>query len=230
MWLKISLYLTGLVILILPLTTEILRKHQDVPATGSVYKSRLYLFFRKFTKSGKFFLLFAILFTALQIWNEIKNSQHEILLIESERPIFNLTSTKIFKSKIYNGEYTIDFNFGNEGKRAVTNVSGRMYTVYNDSVISNESLPINGSDIYPSNKGFTFHNKMPINPDSSALKKPIYYYFTFTYEDLIRKTSYAYEAAMKIAPFKQGYCLDQLALCKEWEVNKIKRMIDQYHH
>lgn len=229
MWLKISLYVTGLVILILPLTTEIIKKHQDVAATGIVRKKWLYLFYKKFTKSGKIFFLLAILFTVLQIWNEIRNSKNEILLIESERPIFNLTSTKIFKSKIYNGEYTIDFNFGNEGKRAVTNVSGRVYTVYKDFVKFNGSLPINRSEVYPSNKGFTFHDKMPINPDTSSLSVPIYYYFTLTYTDLIRETSYPYETVKKLAPFKQGNCLDELALCKEWEVNKIKDIVDQYN-
>jgi len=155
------------------------------------------------------------------------NDSLNLQLFESDRPIFHLVSTEIHRSKIYNNKYTIDFHFGNEGIRAVTNVFGKMYILFNDTLYYNGTLPISKSDIFPSNKGFTYHSPMKNDPDSTSLEKPIYYYFKLTYSDIILKKSYPYEVVMKLNPFTKGNCLEKLVLCKNWEEKKIKMIIEK---
>ncbi|MCG6191354.1 hypothetical protein [Maribellus maritimus] len=158
------------------------------------------------------------------------NDSLNIKLIQSDRPIFHLTSTKIYKSKIYNNQHTIDFDFGNEGVRAATNIYGRMFTFFADTLFDNGDLGITKSDTYPNKKGFTIHAPMKVNPDSSSLAEPIYYYFSVHYSDLILKTSYSYVVVMKLPPFKKGNCMNELAICKNWEENMMIKRVEKTLH
>ena len=155
------------------------------------------------------------------------NDSLNIKLIESDRPIFHLVKTSIIKSKFFNNQHSIDIIFANEGTRAVTNVYGKQFTLHGDTIFDNGNLQISRTETYPKNQGFTIHTTMRINPDSTSLKEPIYYYFSLNYSDLILKTTYPYVVVMKLIPFSKGNCLDELVFCKDWEVNNVKKIIEK---
>jgi len=67
---------------------------------------------------------------------------------------------------------------------------------------------------------------MKFNPDLTSLEEPYYYYFDLTYSDLILKTTFHYNVAMQIMPFKKGKLIKELGLCKELEKVKIREMLN----
>ncbi|HEY5124503.1 MAG TPA: hypothetical protein VIK14_12285, partial [Ignavibacteria bacterium] len=155
-----------------------------------------------------------------------KNVSLNQKIFESERPIINLYSAKITSDEI-NKDKHIDFSFFNLGKRAATNVFGKMYGMMDTTIKYLGTLNISRSDNFPSNKGFTFHEPLNFNPDSTSLKTPIYYYFKLTYSDLISGISYNYDIASKLNPFKRGNYLPELTMCPNWEIAKMKRTIER---
>jgi hypothetical protein len=146
--------------------------------------------------------------------------------IESDRPIFNLNSAKITTDEMIRDKH-IDFLFFNTGRRALTNVYGKIYGMMDTIVINLGTLSASRSDIFAPNQGFTLHQKLSFNPDSISLSKPIYYYFTITYNDIIYDTPYKYEIASKLNPFKKGYYLPELTMCPNWEITKMKSTIEK---
>ena len=158
----------------------------------------------------------------LQIVNDSLSNQ----LINSDRPILNLSSTKIVKSNLYKDKYEIQFIFINEGKRALTKVKGVSYSIKGFAVYDHGTASTTINDIYSNNKGFTIHHDMKFNPDSTSLKEPIYYYFEFTYSDLILSNSYSFDIVMKMIPFEKGNHYKELVSCRNWENEKIKIIIE----
>lgn len=149
----------------------------------------------------------------------------DVKKIESDRPIFSLYSARITTDEMIKEKH-IDFLFFNTGKRALTNVYGKIYGMTDTIVINLGTLSASRSDIFAPNHGFTLHQRLSFNPDSIPLDKPIYYYFTITYNDLIYDTPYKYEIASKLNPFQKGNYPPELTMCPNWEITKIKSTIE----
>ena len=153
----------------------------------------------------------------------------DLKLIESDRPILTLYSAMITSDEMVTDKH-IDFTFSNVGKRPITNVIGRIYGMKDTVTVNLGTIPVSRSDNFASAKGFTIHQRLLLNPDSTPLDKPIYYYFSITYNDFVFDTSYKYEIASKLPPFKKGEYLPKLSMCPEWEVNRIKKWIKYNTH
>lgn len=150
----------------------------------------------------------------------------KILLIILGIPILILPlTTKIVKNKKFKNNYEINIIFKNNGRRPATNIFGKMYSIHGDTVSVKGTISLSRSDIYSNNQGFTIHEPMKFNPDSVSLKIPIHYYINLKYSDLISESSYYYEIAMKLKPFKKGNFLNELVLCREWETSNLKERI-----
>lgn len=152
------------------------------------------------------------------------------LFFIANRPIFYLSSSKVVKNNLFENQYVIEFNFLNEGKRSATNVFGKTYTIigYDIPEIHDDgSLFCSLTDVYPQENGFTAHKPLGFNPDSTDYNKPIYYYFDIKYSDIILKTQYTYEVAVRLGPIEKGKYMNDLNLCRDWEFTHFKSMISE---
>lgn len=151
------------------------------------------------------------------------------LVFISERPVFSLSSSKIVKYDL-ECKYWIDFTFLNEGKRSATNVYGKLYIFqgyFNPKIRYDGTLTCSLRDIYSNNRGFTMHKELLSNPDSVNYELPIYFYFQVNYSEITIDKKYHYDVVVRLGPFKKGKYLNDLFLCKEWELSHFRDLISQ---
>ena len=155
----------------------------------------------------------------------LKNDNNELQksYVKTDRPILFMNSSRVHKSKDLNKLY-VDIIFLNIGKRAATNVKGKIYAVSTDKV-NPISLGITTSEIFPYNKGFTTSIIWDINKDSVICREPIYFYVNYTYSDLILNILWSYESIMKLDTFSNNNYSDRLNLCSQKELEEIKSLI-----
>ncbi len=147
-------------------------------------------------------------------------------IIESDRPQLVLYSAIITSDEFIKKKH-INFSFMNNGKRTMTNVFGKVFAMYKDTVHDLGALGISRAETFQTNAGFTYRLRMTLDPDTESLVTAIYYYFKLTYSDLILKTSYDFEIARRLDPFKKGEYRPSLTLCPDWEITKMKRTIER---
>jgi hypothetical protein len=152
---------------------------------------------------------------------KINNSLNK-KLIESDRPLLDISMTKINKSSVKGSLSSLDIDFNNFGKRSVADVFGKEYISFRDTIWDTGTISVSRSDIFPNNRGFSLHEKMLFEPILSTYKTPIYYYFKLTYSDIILDTLYKFERIMKVIPDLPN----ELVLCREWEIEKIRNAIN----
>jgi hypothetical protein len=148
-------------------------------------------------------------------------------IFESDRPILSLVSAEITNNKSRGNNHFIDFKFISEGKRPVTNLYGKAYSMYRDTVSIIGTLPVSRSDVFTNQKVLIYSLPMDFDPDSTSIENPIFYYFKLSYSDLILNTSYSLDIAMKMNPFEKGKYLTFLVNCPNWEIAKMKRTIER---
>jgi len=252
MIIKILLIILGIPILILPLTTKII-ENKKLSKSGMIFLVLIisFAFFQFLNEKNNLKNIHQLSINNNKLKNKIdsltkillsidsqfSNTRKELnslgqindslgnKLFESGRPILNIVSTKIIQNKKLKNNYEINIIFNNNGKRPATNIFGKMYSIHGDTVTAKGTVSLSRSDIYSKNQGFTIHEPMKINPDSTSLKMPIYYYINLKYSDLISKSLYNYEIAMKLKPFKKGNFLNELVFCREWETSNLKERI-----
>jgi len=154
------------------------------------------------------------------------NDSMNLKILEYDRPIIHLTSAKMVKDKYSKHKYLIIFSFLNGNKSSATNVFGKCYTMYRDTLWDNGTLSVNKTDVFTYDKGFSIGRPMNLNPDSTSLQYPIYYYFSLSYSDIFLRSSYHYEVAMAMNPFNKGDYVTDLGTCRDWERLKIKGRVD----
>ncbi len=143
-------------------------------------------------------------------------------LIVSDRPVFTLSESKIIKSNFPDSLHSLEFTFTNSGIRSATNVFGKMYISFRDTTWDTGTISVSRSDVFPSKQGFVLHMPMKYRLQDATYQFPIFYYFKFTYSDIILDTIYTFESALKISPS----ILTELTMCKEWEVEKIRKAVN----
>lgn len=160
---------------------------------------------------------------------KVNDSLNQLVFL-TDRPVFHNTSSMIVKSTTSEYQYMIDIDFINEGKRSATNVYGKRYTIIgydNPEIYDNGTIQISRTDVFPDQHGFTVHVPMKFNPDSTNFDKPVYYYFDMKYSDIILKTQYQYEIAVRMDPIKKSKYINELSMCRDWEQAHLKKLIYQ---
>lgn len=178
--------------------------------TLSIFRSALFSIDKQFGETSK-------KVSSLGRMNDSLNTK----IIESDRPQFVITSSKINKSSSPDEPSFIDFIFINQGKRSAINVFGKMYISFRDTTWDTGTISISRSDIFTNNHGFELHYPMKFEPTLATFENPIYYYFKITYSDIVLDTIYPFDLALKVSPALQT----ELTMCKEWEVENIRKTL-----
>lgn len=159
--------------------------------------------------------------------NHVNDSLKKLDLL-ADRPLFHLVSSHLVKESTAEHQYMIETIFANEGKRAATNVWGKSFIIIGfekPEIFENGSLHISLTNVFPDQSGFNEHLPMMFNPDSTNTDKQIYLYFDIKYSDIVLKTQYIYEIAVKLISLKTGKYNDELVMCRDWEQVHLKNLI-----
>lgn len=172
----------------------------------------------------------SITFEKLADLGKTSDSLNKVLL-EADRPVVILSTARI-ASDNSNKQKHVDFIFVNRGKRAATNFSGKVYGIKNNSVFKHAGLPFTTTEILAPGQSYSSHMNLMfnINPDSTSIDDPIYYFHEMAYSDLITGTKYNAEFLVKLEPFKKGEYKTSLIFCSPWELVNVKNTVEQLYY
>jgi hypothetical protein len=150
------------------------------------------------------------------------------IVIENDRPLIAFLNPVIFQMGAFS---TIKFKMQNTGKRALTNLIGKMFIIKSREydatafLLGSVSIPTSRSDIMAPGMWL-----VTLPPHNLALVKDDYIYGLYvfisgSYNDIVTKELYPYKTLFKLEPcdtIKDSIGID---LCRPWELEKVENFL-----